>query len=66
VPATVLGEAEAGAPFVALRLDPVRVKNIVGHSSVTVTLNTYADEFDNALHRNDLMARIAEAGFGAV
>jgi hypothetical protein len=42
------------------------VKNIVGHSSVSVTLNTYAEEFDKAKHRDDLMARIEKAGFGAV
>jgi hypothetical protein len=31
-----------------------------------LTLNTYADEFDRAMHRDDLMARIEKAGFGAV
>lgn len=30
------------------------------------TLNTDADEFDKALHRDDLMARIERAGFGTV
>lgn len=51
--------------IVGLGLDPVRVKNIAGHSSVSVTLNTYADEFDKAMHRDDLLARIEKAGFGA-
>jgi hypothetical protein len=52
--------------IVGLGLDPVRVKNIVGHASVSVTLNTYAEEFDKAMHRDDLMARIEKTGFGAV
>jgi hypothetical protein len=33
---------------------------------VSVTLNVYAEEFDKAMHRDDLMARINQAGFGAV
>jgi hypothetical protein len=44
----------------------VRVSRIAGHSNVSVTLNTYADEFDKAMHRDDLMTRIAAAGFGSV
>ena len=52
--------------ILGLGLDPVRVARIAGHSNVSVTLNTYADEFDKALHRDDLMARIESAGFGAV
>jgi integrase len=52
--------------IVGLRLDPVRVSRIAGHSNVSVTLNTYADEFDKAMHRDDLMGRIKAAGFGAV
>jgi hypothetical protein len=39
---------------------------IAGHSNVSVTLNTYAEEFDRALHRDDLLARIERAGFGAI
>jgi hypothetical protein len=30
-----------------------------------VTLNVYAEEFDTAMHRVDLMQRIEQAGFGA-
>jgi integrase len=52
--------------ILGLGLDPVRVSRIAGHSNVSVTLNTYADEFDKALHRDDLMGRIKAAGFGAV
>jgi len=52
--------------IVRLGLDPVRVKNIAGHANVAVTLNTYADEFDRAMHREDLLARIEKAGFGAI
>jgi hypothetical protein len=52
--------------IVGLGLDPVRVCKIAGHSSVSVTLNRYAEEFDKAMHRDDLMARIDKAGFGAV
>lgn len=44
----------------------MRVAKIAGHSNVSVTLNTSAAEFDKALHRDDLMARIDKAGFGAV
>jgi hypothetical protein len=44
----------------------VRVAKIVGHSNPTQTLNTYAEEFDKAMHRDDLMARIEAAGFGSV
>jgi integrase len=51
--------------ILGLGLDPVQVARIAGHSNVSVTLNTYADEFDKALHRDDLFARIDKAGFGA-
>ena len=50
---------------VSLGLDPVRVSKIAGHSNVSVTLNVYAEEFDKAMHRDDLLARIERAGFGA-
>jgi hypothetical protein len=33
---------------------------------VSVTLNVYADEFEKAMHRDDLIARINRAGFGSV
>jgi integrase len=52
--------------IIGLGLDPVRVKNIAGHSNVNVTLNTYAAEFDTAMHRDDLLAKIEKSGFGAV
>lgn len=52
--------------IVRLGLDPVRVSKIAGHSNVSVTLNVYADEFDEAMHRDDLIARIDKAGFGTV
>jgi integrase len=52
--------------ILGLGLDPVRVAKIAGHSNVSVTLNTYAEEFDRALHRDDLLARIERAGFGAI
>lgn len=29
-------------------------------------MNIYAEECDKALHREDLMARIEKAGFGAI
>jgi integrase len=44
--------------IVRLGLDPVRVSKIAGHSKVSVTLDVYAEEFDKALHRDDLMGRI--------
>ena len=52
--------------ILGLGLDPVRVSKIAGHSNVSVTLNVYADEFDKAMHRDDLQARIAQSGFGSV
>jgi integrase len=52
--------------ILGLNLDPVRVAKIAGHSNVSVTLNTYADEFDKAMHQDDLFARIEHAGVGAV
>jgi integrase len=52
--------------IISLGLDPVRVSKIERHSNVALTLNTDADEFDKAQHRDDLVARIEQAGFGAV
>jgi integrase len=52
--------------ILGLGLDPVRVAKIAGHSSPSVTMNVYAEEFDKALHRDDLMARIEKAGLGAL
>ena len=52
--------------ILGLGLDPVRVAKIAGHSNGSLTLNTYAEEFDKAMHRDDLRARIDRAGFGAV
>jgi integrase len=50
--------------IVGLGLD--RVSKIAGHSNVSVTLDIYAEEFDRAMHRDDLRARIEKEGFGAV
>jgi integrase len=52
--------------IVRLGLDPVRVSKIAGHANVSVTLNVYAEEFDKAMHREDLMSRIEKAGFGSL
>jgi integrase len=52
--------------ILGLKLDPVQVAKIVGHSDVSLTLNTYADEFDKAMHQGDLFARIEQSGFGSV
>jgi hypothetical protein len=52
--------------IVGLGLDPVCVSKIAGHSTVSVTLNVCADEFNKAVHRNHLRARIEKAGFGAL
>jgi len=52
--------------ILSLGLDPVRVAKIAGHSKSSMTLDTYSDEFDKALHRDDLFACIEEAGFGSV
>jgi integrase len=52
--------------IVGIGLDPVRLSKIAGHSNVSVTLNTYADEFDKAQHKDDLFGRVERSGFGAV
>jgi len=52
--------------IVRLGLDPVRVSKIAGQTNVSVTLNIYAEEFDKSMHRDDLIAQINRAGFGAV
>lgn len=52
--------------ILGLGLDPVRVSKIAGHTNVSVTLNVCADEFDKAMHKDDLQARTAASGFGAV
>ena len=52
--------------ILGLELDAVSVAKIAGHANASMTLNCYADEFDKAMHREDLSARIARAGFGAV
>jgi hypothetical protein len=44
----------------------VQVARIVGHTNASVTLNTYANEFDKAMHQDDLFARIKQANFGSV
>jgi hypothetical protein len=45
-------------------LDPERVAKIAGHANVSMTLNTYADELDKAMHHDDFCVRIERAGFG--
>ena len=56
----------ARRPSSRLGLDPVRVSKIAGHANVSVTLNAHADEFDKAMYRDDLIARINKSGFGTV
>jgi len=51
---------------IRLQIDPVQVEKIAGHANVSETLNTYAEEFDKAMHRDGLMQRIERAGFGDV
>jgi hypothetical protein len=41
-------------------------RKIAGHASVSVTLKIYAEEFDKAMHRDDLIARINKAAFSSV
>jgi hypothetical protein len=49
-----------------LRVPQRPVRKIAGHASVSVTLKVYAEEFDKAMHRDDLIARINKAGFSSV
>jgi hypothetical protein len=44
----------------------VRQARIAGHATVTQTFDTYPQEFDKAMHRDDLIARIEAEGFGRV
>jgi hypothetical protein len=46
--------------------DPVRVGKIAGHANVSVTLNVYAEEFDKAMHRDDLMRASKKRPFGSL
>lgn len=51
--------------ILSLKLDPLQVSKIAGHSRPSMTLDVYAEEFDRAMHRDELKARIEAAGFGA-
>ena len=49
-----------------LRVPQWPERKIAGHASVSVTLKIYAEEFDKAMHRDDLIARINKAAFSSV
>jgi integrase len=49
--------------IVDLQLDVVQVSRILGHASVSTTLDVYAHLFDEARHSADIRARMAHSAF---
>ncbi len=52
--------------IVDLRLDVVQVSRILGHASVSTTLDVYAHLFDDARHAADIRARMARSAFAGL
>jgi hypothetical protein len=51
---------------VHLNVDVVQVSRILGHASVSTTLNVYARLFDDARHSADIRARMASSAFAGL
>jgi integrase len=49
-----------------LGLDVVQVSRQLGHARPSITSDTYAREFDQARHADDIRERMAESAFGRV
>ncbi len=49
--------------IIDLHLDVVRVSRILGHASVSMTLDVYAHLFDEARHAADIQVRMAGSAF---
>jgi integrase len=49
--------------IIGLRLDPVRVSRLLGHTSPAFTASTYAHMFEQARHADELRNRMAD-GYG--
>ncbi len=52
--------------IVDLGLDVAQVSRILGHASVTITLDVYTHLFDHARHTNEVKAKMAASAFGAL
>jgi len=67
-PTASLHREPAGAPsashlIVDLRLDVAQVSRILGHASVTTTLNIYTHLFDGTRHGTEIRTRMASRPF---
>ena len=49
-----------------LGLDVAQVSRILGHASVTITLDVYTHLFDDARHSREIRARMAASPFAAL
>jgi len=47
-----------------LRLDPVQVSRVMGHAKVSITLDIYADLFDQARNADTIRNALADSAFG--
>jgi hypothetical protein len=52
--------------IIDLQLDVVQVSRILGHASVSTTLDIYAHLFDEARHSADIRARMAHSAFAGL
>lgn len=62
----VLRHTFASHLIVDLHLDVVQVSRILGHASVSTTLDVYAHLFDEARHAADIRARMANSAFASL
>lgn len=52
--------------IIDLRLDVAQVSRILGHASITVTLNVYTHLFDDARHAREIRERMAASQFAGL
>ena len=52
--------------IVDLGLDVAQVSRILGHSRITITLDTYTHVFDDARHAREIRGRMAASEFAAL
>lgn len=52
--------------LIAAGLDVVQVQRQAGHAKPSVTLDLYSHEFERAKRSDDVRAKIAETGIGAM
>jgi hypothetical protein len=51
---------------VDLGLDVAQVSRILGHASITITLDVYTHLFDDARHTREIRRQMATSGFAAL